>query len=721
MRASARAALVAVLAVAPWLAGSVSAQETDSLAVVSDPVKYLVIVSATKTPRPLEEIPNSATVIRGDALRRGGVRTLADALQDVVGMDTGNGSDAGLAMPNIGLWGLKEFDALLITLDGVPVGGPFNPDLAEIPVEDIDRIEIVKGPQGTLYGVSAFAGMLQVFTRQDEGGRGHLTLGGGSFSEGHADAGWNRALGPFALRLNGGAQRSDGWQDRTGRDLDHGALALSGGLGAGRLTLALSARRDHQRWGTPLPLDPQTGEIDPNFRADRNYAVGGARVDHHLWSASSGLSWPAGRARRVENTLGFTRDVQLSVTSFPEPDAATGTTVPSAGVSLRPEQNTLFDDLRVVSRFALAGRHESVMGAAVTWGRVEAAGMGFDFDQDASAAASIPDVGTLAPGDLRSFRDERTFLGAYVHDSWTPQGQSALTLAGGGRYDRAHEKLHAQAQEQSPGSPLESADDGRTDRAWSGDASALVRLLPAPLHHLEAANAYLNWKSSFKPAAPNLTEAEGASILDPERTHSVEAGLKLRALERQLGLDLSWFDLRFDNLVVPVEGPGSTPLLTNAGRERFRGAEVALDSRPAAIPGLELGIGYAHHDPRFVRFAFLTPDATMEDDSGHLVELAPRELANGRLAWHSPAGIGVFGAVRWQGRRALDRDNHYFLPADSEWDAGVSYELAGWRASVTGRNLGDRRHIVAESDLADAMFYLAPPRRVSAQVTYTFE
>ena len=112
------------------------------------------------------DVTGSVAVVTGEELRRTGARTLQDALQDVVGVEAAGGSDGGPRFPNLGMWGLKEFDALLVTVDGVPAGGPFNPSLAQIPIEDIDQIEIAKGPQGTLYGVSAFAGMVQVFTRR---------------------------------------------------------------------------------------------------------------------------------------------------------------------------------------------------------------------------------------------------------------------------------------------------------------------------------------------------------------------------------------------------------------------------------------------------------------------------------------------------------------------------------------------------------------------------
>src|SRR6266568_4387596 len=142
-----------------------------------------IVVSATRVPEIETEIPGQATVVTGEELRRRNARTLADALQDVVGLDTGNGSDNGARLPNIGLWGLKEFDALLVMVDGVPVGGPFNPSLSQIDVADIDRIEIVKGPQGTLYGASAFAGMVQVFTKEGSTGT-QVRVSGGSFSTG---------------------------------------------------------------------------------------------------------------------------------------------------------------------------------------------------------------------------------------------------------------------------------------------------------------------------------------------------------------------------------------------------------------------------------------------------------------------------------------------------------------------------------------------------------
>src|SRR5881409_2697133 len=123
---------------APAVAAELSDRQNDTL-LVRHPE---IVVSATRTPRNQMNVPNATAVITRDELRQRGVRTLAEALQDVVGLDTGEGSDNGSRLANVGMWGLKEFDALLFTVNGVPVGGPFNPSLSQIPVDDVDRIEV---------------------------------------------------------------------------------------------------------------------------------------------------------------------------------------------------------------------------------------------------------------------------------------------------------------------------------------------------------------------------------------------------------------------------------------------------------------------------------------------------------------------------------------------------------------------------------------------------
>lgn len=672
-----------------------------------------VVVSATKVPEDPIEISNAVSVVTGEEIRRRGARTLAEALQNVTGLDTGNGSDNGSRLPNIGLWGLKEFDALLINVDGVPVGGPFNPSLSQIPVEDIERIEIVRGPQGTLYGVSAFAGMIQVFTRRGAVG-GSLHLGGASFSERYANASFSAAAGKdLTLRAFGSLARGNGWQDRTESSTDRFNFSGEKKWGQASLDLNLSIFRDTQHFGSPLPVD--AGQPLPGFQSDRNYAVDGARLDHRVYALFSTLSLPLAGSLKLENTLGAARDDQISVRSFI--NDSDGVTATATGVSLKPSETTLFDDARVVAEFAAAGKHRLVGGAAITWGRTTAAGHGFDFDLTVTPVPIVPKLEDIPPGDNRNFNDRRTFAGFYVNDEWTPTPR--LTFTGGARYDITSEALTAFGQEigELTGVTIR---DSRRDGQWSGGVSALLRAVEKPAGPLDVVNFYVSARSAFKPAAANLTEAENARILEPERTRSGEVGVKTRWLDRTLSFDLSFFHMIFENTVVGVQGANGQPALTNAGSERFQGMEIETSYLPPFAEGLSLSAGYAHHDARFIRFSFFTPDGSFRVVDGKRLELVPRDLWNAGLAFSRGRGPGAFVAVRHQSHRPLNRRNTFFAEPFYETDAGVSWDLPFGRIAVVGRNLGDSRHYVAESDIGDSQFYVAAPRRFTAELTWKF-
>jgi outer membrane receptor protein involved in Fe transport len=719
IRAAAVTAALALVCSAP----GARAAENDTLSVY-DPSRFGIVVSATKTTQPAIEVPNATAVVSGADLRRIGAHTLADALIDVVGVETGGGTDNGGLLPNIGMWGLKEFDALLITVDGVPVGGPFNPSLVQIPVDDIDRIEIVKGPQGTLYGMSAFAGMVQVFTHRGTGNARSASVGGGSFSNVNGRVGVRHQLSPdWALDIAASGRTGDGWQDRTRSEAERGRIALSGRLGRSSMRFELAGLSDRSDWGTPMPVD--LADPVPGFERTANYAVGGATQSHAIISLGHYESVPLTSSSRFENTLNFTRDHQESVRNFFSgvPDPTTPDTVSFAGVQLKPIESTFYDDARLVTTFEAGGPHELVTGAAVTWGRTTATGIGFDVDERLSAKGTgLPGWEDIPVGDHRSFEDQRTFFGVYAHDSWTPA--RPLTIAGGGRWDHAHEKLHAFGQEVGdPNSDV--TDDAKTSEAWSGDLSALVRLLPAGSRH--TLNVYGNWKSSFKPAAPNLTEAENAHILDPERTHAIEGGLKGSLFEGQVTFDAGLFQMDFLNMVVGAIASDGSPVNVNAGHERFKGTEASLTLSPNRVPGLSLTGGWANHDPRFVSFSFFADPAdpaSLTDIGGAIIEVAPRQMWNMRASYAPAKWLGAWVAARHEDSRPMKRRKQYiperWTPPFSEYDAGVSLAYRGALLTVAGRNLGDDRHWVAESDIGDSQFYYAPPKRYTAEIAFPF-
>jgi outer membrane receptor protein involved in Fe transport len=673
-----------------------------------------MVVSATKSSEDALDIAAPVSVISGDELRRRGAKTVADALQDVAGLDTGSGSDNGNRLANIGIWGLKEFDALLVMVDGVPAGGPFNPSLAQIPVENVDRIEIVKGPQGTLYGVSAFAGMIQVFTRHPKEAGGSLTLGGGSFSDKHGNLSYTASQGDRTIHLFGTMGRNKGWQDGTDFSSDRLSLGFSQRTKEGSVDVTVGVLRATNYFGSPLPVD--AGQPVPGFEIDRNYAIGGGRLDHRVYSLASTISQPLSKTVRLENTLGLTRDEQIAVRSFIV--GSDGTTATATGTSVRPLETTFYDDARIVSDFTAAGHQRLVVGIAYTAGKTTLDGTGFDFSLLSGPNPVVPTLDQVPVGDHRSAEDSRTFWGFYVNDEWTPF--RALTLTFGARYDRTSESLDATVAEVGAPGP-DVASDSRTDGAWSGGVAALVRLVDKPKASvLNAFNVYASAKSNFKPAAPNILEAESARILEPERAHSAEIGLKTRWAHGTLSFDVTLFHMNFENLVVSTVGPGGQPELTNAGEERFQGMDAELVWALPKFEGWSLAAGYGHHDATYVRFSFLTPDGELRVVDGKRLELVPRDLWNARLAYAPKTGLGFWGAVRHQNIRPLTRRNTFYTDSFYEWDAGASWEFKWGRVSLVGRNLGENRHYTSDSEIGDGQFYVAPPRRFMGEVAFRF-
>ena len=127
-----------------------------------------VVVTATRVPTPADAVTAAVTVISGASLRERGVRTVAEALRDVPGaavVETGPyGSITSLFLRG------GESDYVKVLLDGVPLnqpGGAF--DFAHLTTDQIDRIEVVRGPTSVLYGSDAMTGVIQIFTKRGSG------------------------------------------------------------------------------------------------------------------------------------------------------------------------------------------------------------------------------------------------------------------------------------------------------------------------------------------------------------------------------------------------------------------------------------------------------------------------------------------------------------------------------------------------------------------------
>jgi vitamin B12 transporter len=155
-----------------------------------------VVVTATRVAAPAAAVPVTVTVLTGKSLQERGLRTVADALRDGGGftvVETGGpGSQTSLFLRG------GESDYVKVLLDGAPMNLPGGAiDLADLTLDNVERIEIVRGPASVLYGSDAVTGVIQIFTRG--GGARRVAAG--------ARAGTRNAT-EFTGDLSGGGSRA---------------------------------------------------------------------------------------------------------------------------------------------------------------------------------------------------------------------------------------------------------------------------------------------------------------------------------------------------------------------------------------------------------------------------------------------------------------------------------------------------------------------------------
>src|SRR6266511_4004799 len=128
-----------------------------------------VVVSATRFDIPLDQSPASVSVISAEDLEQKQIERVSDALREVPGLSVVQTGTAG-QLTSIFTRGLRS-EHTQVLLDGIPINqglqGAFN--FADFTTDDIERIEVVRGPQSTLYGPRALAGVIQIFTKQGTG------------------------------------------------------------------------------------------------------------------------------------------------------------------------------------------------------------------------------------------------------------------------------------------------------------------------------------------------------------------------------------------------------------------------------------------------------------------------------------------------------------------------------------------------------------------------
>ncbi|MGB8952568.1 MAG: TonB-dependent receptor [Candidatus Aminicenantales bacterium] len=133
--------------------------------------QHEIVVTATRVETPAKEVASSITVITREELEKSKKTNVLEVLQEVLGADVLQNGGTGAAA-SVFLRGSNS-EHVLILLDGVEVNDPMSPsrsyDLAHLSLDNVEQIEILRGPQSTLYGSDALAGVINIISRKGEG------------------------------------------------------------------------------------------------------------------------------------------------------------------------------------------------------------------------------------------------------------------------------------------------------------------------------------------------------------------------------------------------------------------------------------------------------------------------------------------------------------------------------------------------------------------------
>ena len=188
----------------------------------TEAIRDTVQITATREPEVVDKVPASITIITGEELRLRGAHDLRTALSLVAGVEGTPGGDSGPAGSVPALWGLREADAFLLVVDGVPWGGAFNPATPSIDLTGVERIEVLRGAAPTIYGATSFVGVIQVIHYAAGANPGFVGFSGASYGGFGVTGGGNLPdLGDYKQSITANIEKRGYADDRTDYERYH--------------------------------------------------------------------------------------------------------------------------------------------------------------------------------------------------------------------------------------------------------------------------------------------------------------------------------------------------------------------------------------------------------------------------------------------------------------------------------------------------------------------
>lgn len=727
-------------------AGTVQAQEPAPAPDEEAVTLKGVTVTARKREQSLLDVTVPVTAIEADKLVQQNLVSIDDYAHRVPGLRV-----TGRNISNISIRGVTALagnPTTAVTVDDVP----FSPSMGaaqglfpDFDPSDLARIEVLRGPQGTLYGASAMGGLIKYVTADPdpgqfsgrlEGGVSQATDGGTGFAL-RGSANLPLLEDRLAVRVSGFRRRDPAYLDSVNPTVDRkdvNTYVREGGRVAlmfqptDNFKVNLSRMQQTLDQGIigPVELTPYPSDFTSLY-GRHTTAAGSAETHNRHAITQLRIDWdtPIGS---VTSSSGWVRTGggtdEDRTTTFPfvlgavYPGSPAGS---QARIYYSAETEKFSQELRLASSSA-SGRVDWLVG-------------GFYTDEDATI---FQDLKAFSPtgsviGDVVIFPNQYGLQEKAVFGSVTYHFTDRFNVEVGGRYGR-NEQTSLASQTVAPAAQPLFGPSTVGDLLRSAE-SATTWLVSPQFRISDDVMVYARAATGYRAGGPNIAAAPNPTFAS-DSVANYELGVKGRFLDRRLTLDASVFNIDWDDIQLTVVTPTSLNYTVNSGKARNRGLEAAAE--------LQLGAGWvAHANASFV-------DAELREDfpaspgaepevialKGDALPFAARFSGNlgverlwdvGHYAVTVGGNVGYVGSrpvIFRTARAPVERQQRFDLPSYSVIDLYARIAWDAWGVNFYVRNLGNSQGVVTANDgggaRLDMLGSFIAPRIVGMTVSRDF-
>jgi iron complex outermembrane receptor protein len=728
--------LIAVATIAVAIAARANGREPDSAAsleAASDASApgaaaselQEVTVTARKRQESVQTVPISIAVVTGDALQVSGARNISDLTQLVPNVTMPGGS-AQSVYAEIGMRGISTQNRNIglesdvgVYVDGVYIA---RPGAANFDLVDIDHVEVLRGPQGTLFGKNTLGGAISMTTvSPGTSWGGFVQAEGGNLN--HRNA---RALisGPvlehvLSVKFTGAIVDRDGYYNNLGvgakeQDVNYYSLGTQiHYTPTGNLTIDLrgdgSFHQEHPLYAVSLsglnhtPTSSPFDTYQNQYNFLRRNVYGGSLTAQYTFP--DGFSLQSISAYRVMHWH-TVWDSDYTISPFVNTVFGEGAQSYSQEVRLLSPQGNSFDFVTGIFYLHLkATRPNQVISSPALTGT----------DDPVSSEDSVVTTESFAP---------------YFQGNWHITDR--LTLTAGARYTQEQKQLQFREFGAVIFPSIPVAADGSYYKD-SLESNSFSPALSLNYQWSDSVMAYAAISHAYKSGGFNVDTQtilpSGQPLIEfaPEKANSYEVGAKTTWLDKRLRLNMAAFLLKIDDLQVLQTVPVGN-VVTNAGAATSTGLEAELAARP--IPSLELsaGVGYTH--AYYNRYVGCGTSITADCQGQTLRDAPPLSGSLAATYTHPLVGawkVSAHSEFTYVGERYFDVPNIPEAVSRAYGLVNVRFGASSENldVSVWSRNLFNRLYTTYESATGFPLFnqtaaFYGEPRTYGARATYRF-